>query len=69
MSGYKSKEQALRDLGRVVAEEAAIVRTLTVREAAERIWYPGGPSMEECIRRAEASGLCKADPVGQAVAS
>lgn len=63
MSGFKSKEQALRDLGRVVAEEAAIVRTLTVREAAERIWYPGGPSMEECIARAEASGLCRPDAV------
>lgn len=51
------------DFGRVVGEAAAIIRTLTVREAAERIWYPGGPSMEECIRRAEASGLCKPDPV------
>jgi predicted DNA-binding transcriptional regulator AlpA len=63
MSTHKTKEQALRDLGEIVAAEVAIIRTLTVHEAAERIWYPGGPSMEECIRRAEASGLCKPDPV------
>lgn len=66
MGAYKSKEQALRDFGAVVGEAVAIIRTLTVREAAERIWYPGGPSMEECIARAEASGLCKPEPIGAA---
>ena len=63
MTGYKTKAQALRELGQVVAAEVAIIRTLTVREAAERIYYPGGPSMEECIRRVEGTGLCKPDPV------
>lgn len=66
MSALKTKEQALRDLGHVVGEAVAIVRTLTVQEAAERIWYPGGPSIEECIARAEASGLCLPDPIGAA---
>ncbi|MGN7861490.1 hypothetical protein ACTJI8_12995 [Microbacterium sp. 22303] len=66
MGAYKSKEQALREVAEIVAEEAAIIRTLTVRQAAERIWYPGGPSMEELIARAEASGLCKPEPIGAA---
>ncbi|OZB81474.1 helix-turn-helix domain-containing protein [Microbacterium sp. 13-71-7] len=61
MSTHKTKEQALRDLGEVVAEEVAIIRTLTVREAAERIWYPGGPSMEQLIERCAGTGLCKPD--------
>ena len=60
---YKTKAQALRELGQVVAAEVAIIRTLTVREAAERIWYPGGPSMEECMRRCASTGLCKPDPI------
>lgn len=63
MGAYKSKEQALREVAEIVAEEAAIIRTLTVREAAERIWYAGGPSMEECMARCASTGLCKPDPV------
>lgn len=59
----KTKEQALRDLGRVVAEEVEIISKLTVREAAERIWYPGGPSMDELMDRCAASGLCKPEAV------
>lgn len=34
----KTKAQALRDLGRVVAEVWEIVSKLTVREGAERAW-------------------------------
>lgn len=43
----KTREQALEDLGRVVADEMAIVAKLTPREAAERAWHPGGPSVDE----------------------
>lgn len=57
----KTKEEALRDLMQVVAEEVAIIRQLTVREAAERIWVPGGPSVEELMVRTAATGLCKDD--------
>lgn len=55
----KTKEQALRDLGRVVAEEIAIVSKLTVREAAERVWRPDGMPMDALMKRIEASGLCR----------
>lgn len=54
----KTKEQALRDLGRVVADAAAIVSKLTVREAAERVWRPEGPSMDVLMQRIAATGLC-----------
>ena len=47
MPPTKPREQALRDLAGVVAEEIAIIRTLTPREAAERAWHPGGPSVDE----------------------
>lgn len=43
----KTKEQALADLGRVIADEMAIVATLTPRQAAERAWHPGGPSVDD----------------------
>lgn len=42
----KTREQALRDLGQVVAEEIAIASRLTPLEAAQRAWHPGGPSVE-----------------------
>lgn len=58
----KTKAQALRDLGRVVGDAVAIVRTLTVREAAERIWRPYGPSIEELMVQVEATGLCRKEP-------
>ena len=49
----KTREEALADLGRVVADEVAIITTLTPRAAAERAWHPGGPSVEELTRYAE----------------
>lgn len=45
----KSKEQALADLARVVADEVAIIATLTPMQAAERAWHPGGPPLEELV--------------------
>ncbi|MDR6867643.1 hypothetical protein J2Y69_002247 [Microbacterium resistens] len=57
----KTEAQALRELGQVVAEAAATIRKLTVREAAERIWHPGGPSMDECLARCASTGLCRPD--------
>ena len=59
----KTKEQALRDLGRVVAEEVAIVSKLTVREAAERVWRPDGLPMDTLMQRIEASGICRREAV------
>ncbi|MGW9345842.1 hypothetical protein ACWGR3_30300 [Streptomyces albidoflavus] len=53
----KTREQALEDLGRVVGDELAIVATLTPREAAERAWHPGGPSVDELTRTIAASRL------------
>lgn len=55
----KTKEQALRDAGRVLADSFAIIATLTPREAAERAWVAGGPSADELTAKAAASGLCK----------
>ena len=51
----KTREQALQDLGRVVAEEMAIVAQLTPLEAAQRAWHPGGPSVEELADQITAS--------------
>lgn len=59
----KTKEQALRDLGRVVADEVAIVSKLTVREAAERVWRPDGLPMDKLMQRIAASGLCRREAV------
>jgi len=61
MVAMKTKEQALRDLGRVVAESAAIVSKLTVREAAERVYYPGGPSVDELMVRIAVAEICRED--------
>lgn len=58
----KTREQALRDLGRVIAESAAITSKLTPREAAERAWHPGGPSVDELTEliRADREAATKA---------
>ncbi len=68
----KTKAQALRDLGRVVAEVREIVSTLTVREAVERVWYPGpgfptigtGPNQDPSLSRCDqtSSGTGGASP-------
>lgn len=55
----KTREQALRDLGRVVAEELAIIARLTPREAGERAWHPGGPSVDVLTEQIEAAGICR----------
>jgi hypothetical protein len=47
----KTREQALRDLGRVVAASHAITSKLTPLEAAQRAWHPGGPRIEELAQR------------------
>lgn len=56
----KTRAQALRDLGLVVAEVAAIVRTLTPEQAAERAWRPDGPPLEVLTEQIRATGLCAA---------
>lgn len=43
----KTREQALDDLRRIVAEQGAILDRLTPMEAAQRAFRPGGPSLEE----------------------
>lgn len=51
----KTKGQALRDLGLVVAEFTATFVTQTPEEAAERAWRPDGPlSLEELTDRCAA---------------
>lgn len=42
-----TRDQAFADLARMVAEEGAILDTLTPEQAAERAWHPGGPSKED----------------------
>lgn len=51
----KTQAQAMQDLADVVAEEMAIVSKLTPRQAAERAWDRGGPSVEELTAQIEAS--------------
>ncbi len=49
------RAQALDEAGRIIAAEVAIFSKLTPRESAERIWTPGGPSVDELTVRIEAS--------------
>lgn len=42
-----TREQALQSLADFVAECAERTGALTPREAAERAWHPGGPSVDE----------------------
>jgi hypothetical protein len=42
----KTRSQALRDLGLVIAEIAAQTDHLTPLEAAERAWRPDGPPVD-----------------------
>ncbi|MFC7942667.1 hypothetical protein ACFUPZ_05340 [Microbacterium oxydans] len=57
----KTKEQALRDLGRVVADAVGIAAKLTVREAAERVWRADGPSIDVLMQRIAATGICRTE--------
>lgn len=47
MSAVKSRDQALADAGRVLAEDVAVSSRLSPMEAAQRAWHPGGPSVED----------------------
>jgi anti-sigma factor ChrR (cupin superfamily) len=56
----KTREQALRDLGDLVAEIGAVIERLTPEEAARRAWHPGGPSVDvlaDQIRDGRAYGI------------
>lgn len=56
----KTKEQAFQDAADVLAEVVAIVSKLTPRQAAERAWHPGGPSVEVLTEQIAAAGICAA---------
>ena len=43
----KTREQALQDLSDFLHEVGEITAHLTPRQAAERAWHPGGPSVGE----------------------
>lgn len=62
----KTKAQALRDAGRVIAGAMAELASMTPREAAERVWQAGGPSVDELAARAAAYGICRADTAAAA---
>lgn len=47
----KTREQALNEARRIVAEQGAILDTLTPMEAAQRAYKPGGPSVEEIAEK------------------
>lgn len=51
----KTRSQALRDLGLVIAEIADKTASLTPRQAAERAWRPDGPSVDVLAAQIEAS--------------
>lgn len=56
----KTREQALRDLGLVVAEWVEKTRKLTAREAAERAWRLDHPmSIDELTAHIESLGICR----------
>lgn len=50
----KTKGQALRELGLVVAEFTAVFVTQTPEEAARRAWRPDGPSIEALTEKCAA---------------
>ena len=53
----KTKQQALDEAGEVFADVLAIVSGLTPREAAERAWHSGGPSVDELERQIRQSEM------------
>lgn len=55
----KTQQQALDEAGEVLADVLAIVSSLTPREAAERAWHPGGPSLDELEQRISETGVCR----------
>lgn len=50
-----TRAQALYEAGRVISEAIAIFASLTPRQSAERVWAPGGPTVDELTARIEAS--------------
>ena len=50
-----TRAQALEEAGWVISEAVAVFSKLTPRQSAERIWAPGGPSVDELTARFEAS--------------
>ena len=50
-----TRAQALEEAGRVISEAVAVFSKLTPGQSAERIWVPGGPSVDELTARIEAS--------------
>lgn len=51
LSGMRTREQALDDLRALVAEQGAILDTLTPEQAAARVWKQGGPSLSELAEK------------------
>lgn len=50
----KTKGQALRELGTVVAEFTAVFMAQTPEEAAQRAWRADGPSLEALTQKCAA---------------
>lgn len=56
----KTREQALRDLGQVIADELREIRQLTPRQAAERAWHPDHRmSLDELTDHCASLGICR----------
>lgn len=51
----RRRAQALDEAGQVISEAIAIFAPLTPRQSAERVWAPGGPSVDELTARIEES--------------
>lgn len=51
----RRRAEALEEVGRIISEQVAVFSKLTPRESAERVWAPGGPSIDELTARIEAS--------------
>ncbi|MQY04134.1 hypothetical protein [Actinomadura macrotermitis] len=51
---HVTREQAMENAGRILAEARVHMATLTAREAAEEAFVPGGPSIDELEERIRA---------------
>lgn len=51
----RRRVRALDEAGRGISEAIAIFAPLTPRQSAERVWAPGGPTVDELAARIEAS--------------
>jgi hypothetical protein len=50
-----TRAQALDEAGQVISKAIAAFSKLTPRQSAERVWTPGGPSVDELTARITAS--------------